>query len=124
MDRRYWIAGAARWIARTLGSLAAGILFLFLFGEGFGARGVYTLNPLVLSLPDFVVISLRVIACVGLLVAWRWEALGGTIAVVCIIVATILRPWVLVMVLALAVPGSLYLLSWFLRRQERPSPAH
>jgi hypothetical protein len=54
------------------------------------------------------------------LLAWRWEALGGGIAVICIVIATILRPWVLAMVLALAAPGALYLLSWLLRREERP----
>ena len=93
------ISGVARWGARTLGTLAAGVFFLFLFGEG-------TLNPFALTMPDFVVIFLRLTACLGLLLAWRWEALGGGIAVVCIPIATILRPWVFGMVLALAVPGA------------------
>ena len=76
------------------------------------------MNPFALTMPDFVVLFLRLTACLGLLLAWRWEALGGGIAVVCILIATILRPWVFGMVLALAVPGGLYLLSWFLHRQE------
>jgi hypothetical protein len=74
------------------------------------------------------VLFLRVMACVGLLIAWRWEAFGGALALVCILTATFLRPWVLVMVVGLAVPGTLYVLSWFLRRPEqqrdRRLPAH
>ena len=116
--QKRWISWVARWGARTVGSLAACVFFLFLFGEGFGSRGAYTLNPFVLTAPDLVVILLRLTACLGLLLAWRGEALGGGIAVVCILIATILRPWVLVMALALAAPGALYLLSWRLRRQE------
>ena len=121
--RRHWIRGAARWSARSFGTLAAGVFMLFLL-EGFGSRGVHTLNPSVLSMSDLIVISLRLLACVGLLLAWRWEALGGGIALVCMVIATILRPWVPVMVVTLTAPGGLYLLSWFLRRQGRPSTAH
>ena len=87
------------------------MFLLFLFGEG--------LNPLVLSVPDLVVLSLRLTACAGLLLAWRWEALGGGIAVGCMLAATILRPWVPGMALGLTLPGILFLLSWFLRRRER-----
>jgi hypothetical protein len=116
---KHWIQGAARWGARTIGSLAAGFFFLFLLGEGFGPHGQFTLNPFGLSTADSVVILLRVTACIGLLLAWRWEALGACIALACMVAATIIRPWVLGMVLALVVPGVLYLLSWFLRREDR-----
>jgi hypothetical protein len=118
--RKRWISWIARWGARTFGTLAACVFFLFLLGEGFGPRGWYTLNPFVLTAPDLIVILLRLTACLGLLLAWRWEALGGGIAVVCILIATVLRPWVPGMVLALAVPGVLYLLSGLLRRESHP----
>lgn len=118
-----WIAGSARWGARIFGSLVATMGLLAFLGGGFGERGTYTLNPFILSTSDFVILSLRMAACLGLLLAWRWEALGGGIAVVCILIATILRPWVLWAALALTVPGVLYLTSWLLRRPERPLTA-
>ncbi len=119
-----WIARSIHWSARLIGTLVAAVFLMFLFGEGLGPRGVYTLNPLVLSASDFVVLSLRFLACVGLLLAWRWEALGGGIAIVCIVLATMLRPWILVAVLAMSIPAGSYLLSSFLRRQPRPLSAH
>jgi hypothetical protein len=121
---RVWIAGVIRWSARTIGTLVAVVFFAFLFGEGFGPPGAHTLNPFVLSIPDLAVLSLRLLACIGLCLAWRWEALGGGIALVGILAATILRPWVAVAAIAMSVPGVLYLLSWLLRRPQRLMPAH
>ena len=51
LDQKRWISWIARSGARTVGSLAACVFFLFLFGEGFGPRGAYTLNPFVLTAP-------------------------------------------------------------------------
>lgn len=64
-------------------------------------------------------ILLRLAACAGLLFAWRREAMGGVIAVGCMLAATLIRPWVLGMTLGLTMPGVLFLLSSFLRRKER-----
>jgi len=119
-----WIAGSVHWSARLIGTLVVSVFLLFLFGEGFGPRGVYTLNPLVLSTSDLLVLSLYFVACVGLLLAWRWEALGGGTAILCIILASVLRPWVVVAVLAMSVPASLHLLSSVLRRHLPPQSAH
>jgi hypothetical protein len=109
-----------RWSSRTIGTLVAVIFLMFLLGEGFGPRGVYTLNLFALSAPEFAVISLRLVACFGLLLAWRWEALGGGITLTSMVVATILRPWVFVAVVALSAPAAMYLLTWFLARNQAP----
>jgi len=68
---------AIRWFARVEGTLIAGMVFLFVLGEGFGDRGHYTLNPFVLSAADLASMFLLFIACIGLLLAWRWEGRGG-----------------------------------------------
>jgi hypothetical protein len=65
---------ALRWTARGLSILAVGVVLLFAFGEG-------------LNLSRFTARELAVFAffpfgvCLGMVVAWRWEGLGGGITV-------------------------------------------
>src|ERR1039457_6934055 len=65
---------ALRWSARGLSILAMGIVLLFAFGEGLNLSH-FTVRELVL----FVFFPLGV--CLGMVVAWRWEGLGGGITV-------------------------------------------
>jgi len=71
------LTSAIRWLARVEGTFIAVMFFLFVLGEGFGDRGHYTLNPFVLSAADLASMFLLFIACIGLLLAWRWEGRGG-----------------------------------------------
>jgi len=110
---------AIRWFARVEGTLIAGMVFLFVLGEGFGKHGTDTLNPFVLSAADFASLSLLLIACIGLLLAWRWEGGGGAIAVICMLVRLFVRPgFPLWATLAILVPGILFLLTWFMTRHQ------
>jgi hypothetical protein len=113
------LTSAIRWFARVEGTLIAAMVFLFVFGEGFGNRGTYTLNPFVLSAADFASISLLMIACIGLLLAWRWEARAGAATVICMVVRLFVRPgFPLCATLAILVPGVLFLVTWFMTRHQ------
>jgi hypothetical protein len=70
-----------RWIARALGLLASGPFVLFLIYSG--ARILPKLSwSSPQGMPLFIVLAM---ATVGILIAWRWELIGGAIAVVCAI---------------------------------------
>ena len=63
-----------RWLAR-LGSMASvALLFLFLFGEEMDPSQLTTSDILALLFFPFGVAA-------GMLLAWRWETLGGTVTV-------------------------------------------
>lgn len=113
-----------RWLARVEGTFIAVMFFLFVLGEGFGDRATYTLNPFVLSAADLASMFLLFAACIGLLLAWRWEGRGGAVAVICM-VAFLLCRWgiwrsgfPLWAILAVLVPGALFLLTWFVTRHQ------
>ena len=106
---------ALRWSARVLSILAVGIVLMFAFGEGLNLSH-FTAQELVL----FVFFPLGV--CLGMVVAWRWEGLGGGITMAS------LAAFYLVNRLssssfprgfafgALAAPGFLFLLCWLWTR--------
>jgi len=65
---------ALRWTARVLSILAVGVVLMFAVGEGLNLSH-FTGHELVL----FVFFPIGV--CLGLVLAWRWEGLGGGIVV-------------------------------------------
>lgn len=76
-----YVTGGMRWIARALGLLASGPFVLFLIYSG--ARIFPKLSWSSLrGMPLFIVLAM---ATVGILIAWRWEMIGGAIAVFCAI---------------------------------------
>jgi hypothetical protein len=61
-----------RWAARVLAALLVGLVLVVLIGEGF--------HPLTLKgLPPILAVLFWT-ACVGMVVAWRWPALGGALS--------------------------------------------
>jgi hypothetical protein len=67
-----------RWIARVLGLLAGGLFVLFLICSA--AKICPTLSwSSPRGMPLFIVLAM---AAVGVLIAWRWELIGGAIAAV------------------------------------------
>jgi hypothetical protein len=62
-----------RWTARVLGTFIAGMLLLFMIGNHY--------NPFTMQLRDAVhTLFMPVAVLIGLLLAWRWELLGGALA--------------------------------------------
>ncbi len=106
---------ALRWSARVLSILAVGIVLLFAFGEGLNLSQ-FTPRELVL----FAFFPLGV--CLGMIVAWRWEGLGGGITMASLAAFYLVnhlssssfpRGFAFV---ALAAPGLLFLVCWLWTR--------
>ncbi|MGO9200680.1 MAG: hypothetical protein ACLQM8_09090 [Limisphaerales bacterium] len=112
-----------RWAARLSALALAGLVLLMAVGEGF--------NPFKLK-PSELALSVPFWACwLGLCLGCRWEGLGGLLAVGGVAGFYLVdfavtgfrqfpRGWAFP---ALAIPGVLFLLSWFWRRRAAHSPA-
>jgi hypothetical protein len=106
-----------RWIARIWSLVGVGMLLFFLTGDEF--------HPDQLTAHEWASLILFPTGVTfGLVVAWRWEALGGAITVASLAAFYLLESffvhalptgWVF---LALAIPGCLFLLSAALTRRE------
>ena len=109
-------ASVVRWTARALGTFIAGMLLLFMIGEHY--------NPFTMRPFDAVhTMFMPVAVLVGLLLAWRWELLGGAVATGGMI------GWYALLFarsgqlgagwapLLITLPGLLFILSWLLRRR-------
>jgi hypothetical protein len=59
-----------RWAARLVGLAVLGLYLAIFVGEGFPRR---------LSAAESGQMALFLVACLGLLLAWRWEVLGGAL---------------------------------------------
>jgi hypothetical protein len=80
------LTSGMRWTARVLGLLASGPFVLFLIYPG--ARILPKLSWSNLrGMPLFIVLAM---AMMSILIAWRWEMIGGAIAVFCAIAITAL----------------------------------
>ena len=105
------------WLARLSALAMAGLILLFAVGEGF--------HPTKLQLPELILFVPLFLAWLGLWLGWRWEGLGGALVVVGMAgfylthfaltgFGRFPRGWAFP---AIAVPGLLFLLCWFLRRK-------
>jgi hypothetical protein len=115
-------ATTIRWIARIWGSVS--LIFLLFF---VGAHLIGTITgkgePMGrFNSPSEMVsfIFFPVSIMIGLAMAWKWEGLGGLIATVGIIAFYIIRRDLLFNgpITALAAPGLLFLVYWFLTRNR------
>ena len=106
------MATLIRWIARIWGSMVVAFVLLSAIGEGLGQA-----KP-----GEWVALTIFFLICVGLIVAWKWEGLGGIIAVGCRIAWHVTMritsgSFELILPLAImAVPGFLFLAYWLLTR--------
>ncbi len=109
------LAALCRWTARVLGTLLLSVVVLIAIGEGMP-------NPC--TQPGAVQVGFLALAVLllGILAGWRWELAGGLISLAgwCAFMAAVvhsprgLHPFVL----ALALPGVLYLASALSRRRS------
>jgi hypothetical protein len=106
---------ALRWSARVLSILAVGVVLLFAFGEGLNLSH-FTPRELVL----FLFFPFGV--CLGMVLAWRWEGLGGGITVASFAAFYLVHRFMSssfprgFAFVALAAPGFLFLLCWLWAR--------
>ena len=113
LQERNGSTSAMRWTARVLALVAIG-LFVY-FAVDFGARVFPTLSWGPQGIPLLVVVG---IALAGVLVAWRWELVGGIMtlagvvgimALVCLGSGTDMLFCAFLFTLPLLVAGALYL---------------
>jgi hypothetical protein len=108
-----------RWFARFWALVLAALVLGLAFGERFNPARLHN-RELLLALPFF-------LAWVGLLLGWRWECLGGMLVLVGIAGFCLLH-FLLVHRLpglafpVIAIPGLLYLVSWYFRRKSTTQP--
>lgn len=98
-----------RWTARLLSLLALGVFVMFAIGEGLNLAH-FSAFELVL----FVFFPFGV--CLGMVLAWRWEGLGGAITIASLAAFYLLARPRGYAFLVLAVPGFLFLLCWLWAR--------
>jgi hypothetical protein len=109
-----------RWVARIVGTLLVLLIVFLAIGEGMP-------NPFTQPIRvQFGFLALSLIL-VGILAGWRWELWGGIISLFgwfLFFVAVINSPRSLTgFVLALALPGVLYVASAILRRYHEKHPS-
>ena len=79
-----------RWILRGLSGLFIGFFLLMFIGENFGSESG---NPLTAN--AILQLSVTGIGLIGLGLAWKWELIGGIIALVPYVVLAIINPRIL-----------------------------
>jgi hypothetical protein len=110
-----------RWTARILGSIMV-VIGLVLFGSELfqDLPGGETCS--IDARARFIsVLVLHGAYIIGYLVAWKWEGLGGLIAIIGILFSQMISPDPFSMFLGqllFTVPGILFLLYWFLTRRQ------
>ena len=109
-----------RWVARIWSIL----VFLFALGV-MVAPDPYVVEPVPLG--DWIQLGFYGLAVLGLLLAWRWEGLGGAIAIAGVVGSGVAFgisrgywfPGLAIPALLVAVPGILFLVCWRLSRGRR-----
>ena len=122
MKNKKQIARVVLLLARFWGSISlAFLLFMVgahligaLSGSGESGAGFQSTNEML----SFIFFPVSIM--VGLALAWKWEGLGGIIAIVGIICFHVLRPDLIFnpMIDGLAFPGLLFILYWVLARKS------
>ena len=103
-----------RWIARIVGLLYLAFFLLMLIGEELSSS--QESNPLTVSAwLGFVFVF---IYFVGLILAWKWEGIGGLIAIGGTIGFFVTIQKYSLMILIMAAPALLFLICWYLSRSR------
>lgn len=104
-----------RWTARVLSGLIVLFFGFFLIAHLVGDQG----RPMVWN--DYVILITRVLALVGLLVAWKWELAGAAVTLIAIAICATVNWRVLVPGTLIPITAVLFLISWRISRSSAPS---
>ncbi len=102
-----------RWILRGLSGLIIAFFLLMFIGESLNSESS---EPM--SANSILQLSVMGIGLIGLGLAWKWELIGGIIALVTFIVLAIINPTVLQSSLLLIYPATaiLFIVLWAISR--------
>lgn len=128
-------AVVTRWAARLLGTPLAIMVFLDFASDATRPPGFHAIDLFRLAGVEHFLLDIVLLACLGLLLAWRYESAGGWMSaagglvfvVACLIVPGMRAVWALG--IALTMPGLLYLVAahetaWAPPAQPRPTASH
>jgi hypothetical protein len=111
----FFLEAGVRWTARVLTALLVGLVLVIFIGEGF--------NPLRLKGVEVIQMIFFWTACIGMVIAWRWQVLGGALSLSAMILFFAVEFFVtgglprgLALYLML-LPGTLFLMDSFIRRR-------
>jgi len=106
-----------RMVARFLGSILFLMIIMFAIGEGLP-------NPLTLSLKEGTTFFTFVVMLSGLVIAWKWEGIGGLTVLCGYILFLIINPhsMALGVITMFPVTGLLFLLYWTRARRLTAKP--
>jgi hypothetical protein len=125
MKQDYQTANIVRWAARITSLVSLAFVLIFIFGNMFG-EGLSLFDfQSTIGILSFICFPVAVI--VGLLIAWKWEGIGGMITMGGTLGFFILDPnsTANLFLIGLTAPGLLFLIYWFLtngREEVRTSP--
>ena len=68
----FYLEVGVRWTARVLSALLVGLVLVIFIGEGF--------NPLKLKGVEAIQMTFFWTTCIGMVIAWRWQVIGGALA--------------------------------------------
>ncbi len=103
-----------RWIARIVGLLYIAFFLLMLIGEGLSSS--QETNPLTFRAGLAFVFVFIYFA--GLILAWKWEGIGGWVAIGGTIGFFVTIQEYSLMIFIMATPALLFLVCWYLSRSQ------
>ena len=115
MKSKNLIAAIIRWVARIGGVGYLAIFLLFLIGEGLTSSG----NTQPMGFRELVGFVFVFVYFAGLISAWKWEGLGGLIALIGAIGWSVVLQAYSSLTLIIVAPALLFLICWFLSRGQR-----
>jgi len=120
VKKRNKVAITIKWIARIWSILSLAFLLLF-----FGASIISSIGKETFAFKDvFQFVFFPIGLTIGLIIAWKWEGLGGIIAIGSIIGFHLQmliihgKPDFVLFIELLAAPGILFILYWILSRKR------
>lgn len=98
-----------RWTARTLAVIFGGGFITLIIAMTIGAYLEGKNEPMQPN--DMIQLSLGVAGCMSMLLAWKWELIGGTISVLCYVALGFINPNTFPLIQSLFMPaGILFIL--------------
>jgi fucose 4-O-acetylase-like acetyltransferase len=108
------LATAARWGARVLSVLILLFWGFFIVAHLFGEEQAV---PQPLPFSDYIVLTTMGVTLIGLVVAWKWEFVGGAMTLGAIMITALVNWRVLLFpFVLLPVTAVLFLSSWWMRK--------
>jgi hypothetical protein len=109
-----------RWIARILGLIYVAFWLMMFIGETLSQSG----EPNTIEFHNLIGLIAVFAYMLCLIIAWKWEAIGGIAAIIFIIIFAVAVPDALLMCVFMALPAILFIICWLMSRSQTPVEAN